>query len=117
MERPTSRPSQPAAPLTPAVFHVLLALEDGPLHGYGVMLRAEVDSGTVMGPGTVYGTLQRLEEKGWIQDAGEDEADPRRRRRFALTRAGRAALAAEARRMERLARLARERRGVVGEAS
>ena len=60
----------PAQPLTPVVLHVLLALADGPLHGYAVMKRVEEDSGIAMGPGTVYGALQRLEEAGWIEEAG-----------------------------------------------
>ena len=94
-------------PLTPAVFHVLLALSEGPLHGYGVMRRVEDESGIAMGPGTVYGTLQRLEEAGLVRDAGEDEADPRRRRRFGLTSAGRGVLADEAVRIQRLAALTR----------
>jgi hypothetical protein len=47
-------------PLTPAVFHVLLALSDGPLHGYAVMRQVEAESHLVMGPGTVYGSLSRL---------------------------------------------------------
>lgn len=94
-------------PLTPAVFHVLLVLADGPLHGYGIMRRVEEESGIRMGPGTVYGTLQRLEESGLVHDAGEDDTDPRRRRRFALTPGGRSALRNEVVRIQRLAELTR----------
>lgn len=94
-------------PLTPAVFHVLLALADGPLHGYGVMQRVEEESGLRMGPGTVYGTLQRLEDQGLVRDAGEDDSDPRRRSRFALSPTGKEALQAEVVRIQRLAILTR----------
>ncbi|MEQ8330849.1 MAG: PadR family transcriptional regulator [Longimicrobiales bacterium] len=94
-----------SSPLTPAVFHVLLALNDGPLHGYGVMKRVEADSGLGMGPGTVYGSLQRLEDSGWVRVGQEDERDPRRGRLFHLTDDGRAALAREAARITRLADL------------
>ena len=50
-------------PLTPAVFHILLALSSGERHGYGIMKQVEADSqGKVsMGPGTLYGSLKRLE--------------------------------------------------------
>ncbi|MCG6956382.1 MAG: PadR family transcriptional regulator [Gemmatimonadetes bacterium] len=91
-------------PLTPAVFHVLLALADGPLHGYAVMKRAEEHSGLGMGPGTIYGSLQRLEEAGWVEVSSAD-GDARRTRRFSLTSDGREALRAEAARLSRLAHL------------
>ena len=102
-----SRNARERSPLTPAVFHVLLALSDGPLHGYGVMQRVDADSGLSMGPGTVYGTLQRLEDGGLVEDLGEDTADPRRKRQFQLTREGRAALRHEVARIHRLAALTR----------
>jgi DNA-binding PadR family transcriptional regulator len=92
-------------PLSPVVFHVLLALSSGPMHGYAVMKRVEEDSGLRMGPGTVYGSIQRLTDAGWLRDAGADLEDARRGRRFALTPAGRRALQAEAARITRLARL------------
>lgn len=95
-------------PLTPAVFHVLLALADGPLHGYGVMKRVEDDSGLVMGPGTIYGSLQRLEDAGWV-DVSAAAGDARRTRTFALTAEGRGALRAEAGRLARLAHLVEEK--------
>jgi DNA-binding PadR family transcriptional regulator len=92
-------------PLTPAVFHVLLALADGPLHGYAIMQAVEASSGLAMGPGTIYGTLERLEACGFV----EEQAAPRRdrRRMFALLPAGRNALQQEAGRLSRLASLVR----------
>ena len=97
------------SPLTPAVFHVMLALADGPLHGYAVMKRVESDSGLAMGPGTVYGSLERLGATGWVSESASDGEDPRRGRRFALTPSGREALSAEAERLSRLARLVSSR--------
>ena len=49
-------------PLTPAVFHILLALADGPLHGYAIMQAVGRSAGASMpaGPGTIYGALQRM---------------------------------------------------------
>ena len=113
---PDSRPpSLGAPPLTPAVFHVLLALADGPLHGYAVMRSVERTAGPElrMGPGTVYGSLQRMEEAGLVAEA---EGGGERRRTFALTAAGRQALAAEAARLVRLADLVRARHLAPGEA-
>lgn len=98
-------------PLTPAVFHALLALGEGPRHGYAIMQAAARTSGLAMGPGTVYGTLRRLEEAGRVREvvAPPEETDPRRRY-FSLTPAGREALGTEAQRIADLADLVRARR-------
>ena len=104
----------PGQPLTPITFHVLIALNEGALHGYGVMRRVEESKGVQVGPGTVYGSLNRLQALGWIEDAGVDESDPRRGSRYALTSAGREALRAEARRLEGLTQLARKQRLLTG---
>lgn len=93
-----------STPLSSAVFHVLLALADGPLHGYGVMKRVEEDSGQKLGPGTIYGSIQRLRDAGWLTVAEPaDDGDSRRGKRFELTDQGEAALRVEARRIRRLA--------------
>lgn len=97
-------------PLTPAVLHVLLALSEGPLHGYAIMRRVEDDSGLEMGPGTVYGSLQRLEDAGLVEEVEPVAEADGRRRYWGLTPAGREALRAEAVRLQRLAGLVRERR-------
>lgn len=91
------------APLTPVVFHVLLALAEEPLHGYGIMKRVEEESGRSMGPGTVYGSLRRLVDAGWVEEREDPSADRRRNTLFELTEAGRGALAQEAGRITRLA--------------
>jgi DNA-binding PadR family transcriptional regulator len=99
-----------AAPLTPAVFHILLALADGPLHGYGIMRRVHESSGIEMGPGTIYGSIGRLSDAGWIEEGEDDSTDRRRGKSFLLTGAGRSALESEARRITGLARLEGVRR-------
>ena len=96
------------APLTPAVFHILLALADGPRHGYAIMQAAESTAGVPMGPGTIYGTLERLENAGMVKEVAGSGAS--RRRLFALQPAGRAALREEARRLSRLVALVQARR-------
>ena len=104
-------------PLTPAVFHVLLALADGDKHGYAIMKSVEEHtSGTLkMGAGTLYGTLQRLTDAGWVLEITPPQAlsaRDERRRFYRLTPDGRQALGAEVRRLEELVRLARRSRGV-----
>ena len=102
-------------PLTPAVFHILLALADGPLHGYGIMQAVETSASSEpsMGPGTIYGSLQRMEEAGLVREFATRTGD--RRRVFALQPAGRRALAIEAERLARLAVLVRAKRLIPGE--
>ena len=114
MAKPVPPLGQP--PLTPAVFHVLLALAEGPLHGYAIMQAVEASAGAEMrmGPGTIYGSLQRMEEAGLVKESSTRSDD--RRRVFALLPAGRRALEAEASRLTRLAALVRSKRLVTGEA-
>jgi DNA-binding PadR family transcriptional regulator len=102
------RPLKEPQPLTPAVFHILLALADGPLHGYAIMQTVEASSGSDMGPGTIYGSLQRMEDAGLVKEVAAQGDD--RRRLFALQPAGRRALQAEAERLAKLAALVRAKR-------
>lgn len=93
--------------LTPAVLHVLVALADGPAHGYAIMKAAEDAAGFVMGPGTVYGTLSRLEASGLVEETrGPPDARPSRRY-WRMTAAGRAALRDESARLAALADMVR----------
>jgi len=96
--------------LTPAVFHILLALAGGDRHGYGILkdVLHHTDGAVRLGPGTIYGTLQRLMESGWVEESGGPARElDARRRHYRLTRTGRTALDAEVRRMEGLVRTAR----------
>ena len=100
-------------PLTPALFHVLMALADGDKHGYGIM--KEVDrqtSGDVqLSTGTLYGIIKRLLSTGWIKEvAGPSKNDDPRRRYYRLTEEGRDMAVAEARRLEKLVERARSKR-------
>ncbi|HEX9037299.1 MAG TPA: PadR family transcriptional regulator [Ktedonobacterales bacterium] len=102
------------APLTPAVFHILLALAGGERHGYAIMQEVRRQSGGQMrlGPGTLYGSLRRLLEEGLIEemDSRPDPAlDDERRRYYRLTPEGRRAAETEAARLDTLARAARAR--------
>jgi DNA-binding PadR family transcriptional regulator len=96
-------------PLTPAVFHVLLALAGGKRHGYAIAgeVSRQTEGHVRMGPGTLYGTLQRLLDQRWIDVVdGPGDADDRRRY-YRLNALGRRALEAEVARMESLVRTAR----------
>jgi DNA-binding PadR family transcriptional regulator len=102
-------------PLTPAVFHILLALADGERHGYGIMQEVtQRTEGTVqLGPGTLYGSIKRLLEAGLIEESDErpDPAmDDQRRRYYRLTDFGRRVAQAEAERLIELVRQARGKR-------
>ena len=98
--------------MTPAEFHILLALAGGERHGYAVMkevLRLS-DGRTRIGPGTLYGTLQRLIDTGWVVEApraGPRTVDGRARRYYRLTTTGRRALDDDVARLEALLRAAR----------
>src|SRR5579859_4807750 len=81
-------------PLTPAVFHILLALADRERHGYGIMQEVtESTQGQVqMGPGTLYGTIKRMIASDLIEESDErpdPELDDERRRYYRLTTFGR----------------------------
>lgn len=92
-----------------AAFHILLALSDGDLHGYGIMRNvADLTSGRVrLGPGTLYGSIQTLLQEGLIEEVGEPEG---RRRSYRLTSSGRRLAQAEAERLADMLRAARARK-------
>ena len=103
-------------PLSPVTFHVLVAMADGPRHGYAVAQEVEelTEGRIVMGPGTLYGSLQRMVSAGLIEEAdnpGEDGLHASRRRYYRMTPVGSAALRAESERLLRAANVARERLG------
>jgi DNA-binding PadR family transcriptional regulator len=102
-------------PLTPAAFHILLALADGEKHGYGIMqeVASLTDGQLKLGPGTLYGTLKRLLADEWIEESDErpdPELDDERRRYYRLTDLGGQVARAEAGRLSRLVEAARAKR-------
>lgn len=96
--------------MAPAVFHILIALADQPLHGYGIMLDiAERSGGKLkLSPGTLYGSIKQMLEDGWIEEVSVRHAtDDERRRYYRLTREGREAARQEMARMSALLNHAR----------
>jgi DNA-binding PadR family transcriptional regulator len=101
-------------PLTPAVFHILLALSAGERHGYAIMREVEAETGNsfTMGPGTLYGTLVRMLDAGLVEESGErrdPEMNEERRRYYRITSKGRRAAVDEAKRLDALVRSARKK--------
>jgi DNA-binding PadR family transcriptional regulator len=101
--------------LTPAVFHILLALADGPSHGYGIMQDVERFSAgqTHLGPGTLYRSIQRMLVDGLIEELAvslQSESDDDRRRYYRLTTRGLEVAASEAERLANLVEAARRRK-------
>ena len=96
-------------PLSPVVLHVLLALAAGERHGYAIAREVEeTTAGQVrMGPGTLYGSIQRMLAAGLIAAARRrhTESEDERRRYYRITPLGRRALELE---VERLARVVRQ---------
>ncbi len=100
-------------PLTPAVFHILLALSEGAQHGYAVMkeVAEQTDGELRLGSGKLYYSIQRMLDEELI---GEIELPPghkpeRGRRTYELTELGRDLLEAEAQRLQRTVKLAQHR--------
>ena len=113
--REPERPVTDFIPLTAANAQILLALADEDRHGYAIMQEvARLTGGaTVMGPGTLYGTIKRLLAAGLIQEAGErpdPDLDDERRKYYRLTPLGRQVLAAEVARLSTLLGAARAKR-------
>jgi DNA-binding PadR family transcriptional regulator len=106
-------------PLTPLAFEVLLALAEGPRHGYGIILEvAERTDGLIrLRTGTLYVLLQRLVDQGLIDESATRPAadDDSRRKYYGITPLGRAVLEAEARRLAAVVGAARRKR-VLGRA-
>ncbi len=102
----------PVPPLTPAVFHILLALAHGKAHGYGIMQRVEqlTDGRMRLGPGTLYRSIRGMVADGLIEEA-EERPDPalddERRRYYRLTDKGRHLAEMETERLACLVHLAR----------
>ncbi|HZD06408.1 MAG TPA: PadR family transcriptional regulator [Longimicrobiales bacterium] len=102
-------------PLKRAWLHILLALADGPSHGYAIRNHVEerTDGRVKLWPATLYGSIRQLEEEGLIRET-EGEADPEedddRRRYYDLTPRGHDVLEAEVDQLQELVDTARASR-------
>jgi DNA-binding PadR family transcriptional regulator len=110
---------QELLPLTPAVFHILLALSDGERHGYGIMqeVAADTDGSLRLGPGTLYGCLKRMLAAGLVEESDErpdPDLDDERRRYYGITGLGARTLRAEAERLAVAVSAARAKRLLSG---
>ncbi|MCC6805573.1 MAG: helix-turn-helix transcriptional regulator, partial [Anaerolineae bacterium] len=80
-------------PLSPAVFHILLVLADGELHGYGIMqqIAQMTNSAVNIGPGTLYRSIKQMIYQNLIVEADERvdaKLSDERRRYYRLTEYG-----------------------------
>ncbi len=107
--------TNPGPSLTPAVFHILLALSSGDRHGYGIMKQVELDSQEKvnMGAGTLYGSLKRMLDAGLVKESDkriDPQMDDERRIYYQITGVGKKALAAELERYKHLVAVAQQRK-------
>jgi DNA-binding PadR family transcriptional regulator len=94
-------------PLSPATLHILLSLAGEDLHGYAIMqeVARQSEGQYKLGPGTLYDNLQKLVDRGFVQELGHRAGDDDPRRRYyRLAVRGRAVLAAEIARLEGVVR-------------
>ncbi len=111
---PLSKNSELYGPLTPAMFHVLLALAGDDLHGYAILKEVDLrTNGKVrLSTGTLYGIIKRLLADGLVVERRTRPAEPQddeRRRYYRLTPLGRQVATAEAERMDEVLVVARAR--------
>lgn len=90
-----------APPLTPLSTAILLALAEGPHHGYALMseIQSQSEGRLKPGTGTLYAALARMLDDGLVREVVVKGGDPRRGTSYGITRAGRAAVRAETERM------------------
>jgi DNA-binding PadR family transcriptional regulator len=101
-------------PLTPVVLHMLLALagERQGKHGYALAREVEeVSGGQIrMGPGTLYGSIQRMIDASLIEESPRrGSADDERRRFYRMTPLGRRVLELEIARLSAVIAIARDK--------
>lgn len=89
-------------PLTEAVYYILLALRK-PNHGYGITQEVEELTGgrVTLGAGTLYGAIQTLQKKGWI-DIHSVDTESRKKKEYIITEAGREVFETEKKRLQEL---------------
>jgi DNA-binding PadR family transcriptional regulator len=91
--------------VTDPTLLVLASLAEGDKHGYAMMDDIERFAGVRLGPGTLYGAITRLEERGWIRGLHAND----RRRPYQITGAGREYLGEQVASLGRVVKTARER--------
>jgi len=114
-ESQASREPEEFLPLTPAMFHILLALADRERHGYHIMREIEerTEGRVRLGPGTLYGSMKRMLADGLVEETEErpdPELDDERRRYYRLTDFGFRVASAEAERLASLVKAARSKK-------
>lgn len=97
-------------PFADAGLLLLASLASGPKHGYAMLADVEEMAGVRMGPGTLYTTLARLQQRGWIEALPAEEV----RRPYRLTDTGREVLQAQLRRLEHFTASGLARMGLAG---
>ena len=112
-------PKPDLLPLTPPVFHILLALADEERHGYGIMqdVARQTNDALQLGPGTLYGCLKRMLGAGLVEESDERpdlELDDERRRYYRMTALGRDTVRAEASRLAGAVSAAKAKLGLAG---
>lgn len=103
-------PEQPQ--ITPAMLRILLAIAAGARHGYGIMkeVAERTDGAMELGAGTLYRSIGKMLEAGWIEEIESEEDNPLgpQRREYALTESGRRIAAGEVRQLHGIVRWARD---------
>jgi DNA-binding PadR family transcriptional regulator len=107
----TRRDPESLLPLTPAMFHVMVALADRQNHGYAIMKDVEeITGGAVrLSTGTLYGIIKRLLNDGLIRESAASPNEDERRRSYELTAFGRDVARAEAARLQQTLAMARRK--------
>lgn len=111
----TPREPESFIPLKPIELMVLIVLERGERHGYGIRqdILDETDGAVSIEAGNLYRHIRSLESGGLITAVADGARDDQGRIHYRLERLGRRVLAAELRRMQALVRSA-EQRGIIG---
>lgn len=101
-------------PLSPPVFHILLALADRERHGYAIIKEIErrTSESIVLSTGTLYAAIKRLSADGLIESAegrADPELDDARRRYYQLTSLGKLVVRGETERLAELVTMSRDK--------
>ena len=91
--------------MTDPTLLVLASLTDGEKHGYAMMEDIERFAGVRLGPGTLYGAITRMDERGWIRAVASDD----RRQPYAITALGRKYLEEQVSQLDQVLKAAQRR--------